>query len=164
MHLIGLIMRQQLICSIFSIILFSQLAMSLNLKTIKEKNQCTFLAIGKHLNVKDLEKIQLPVVRYSGEMTIKEFQDEIEGFWKMRPDVFLNAYNALTNKIYLATDESRYKLPRTQLDSLAHEYTHFFQFLKSGKDLARIIEDDEFNESQAVSVQTWFRDTNPCGL
>lgn len=116
------------------------------------------------MNMENFPKNDSPEIIYSAESSLSDFQNDIERFWNMRPDVFLNVYNALSNKIFLATDESRYTPPRTQLDSLAHEYTHFFQFLESKKSLTSLLENDEYNESQAVDVQNWFRETNPCHL
>jgi hypothetical protein len=146
------------------LILFSIFSKAVPLKIIKEKSQCTLHAVAKKMNMENFPKNDSPEIIYSAESSLSDFQNDIERFWNMRPDVFLNVYNALSNKIFLATDESRYTPPRTQLDSLAHEYTHFFQFLESKKSLTSLLENDEYNESQAVDVQNWFRETNPCHL
>lgn len=102
------------------------------------------------------------MLRTSDVTTLTEFQDGIENFWKFRPDVFLNTYNAVSNEIFLYVGMDRYKSPRTPLDSLAHEYTHFFQFLKKNKDLELIAEDSDNDESGAIRIQEKFRESNFC--
>ncbi len=99
--------------------------------------------------------IENPKIMMASKTPLKQFQDAIESQWGFRPDVLTNAYVIHTNEIYLL-DEAKYykKTKRCMDDSLAHELTHFIQVKYKGYDL-----NDESLETDAVDVQTWFRET-----
>jgi hypothetical protein len=143
----------------------TEAASALAFTTIKEKAQCVFLAVAERMKV---PKVVLsegpPALVYSEESSVDEFNLANEGYLKFKVGAFLNIYNAKTNTVFLATDPGRYKAPRTALDSMAHEFTHFFQFIEVGRDLNSPILYSDEAESEAVRVQEWFRETNPCGI
>jgi hypothetical protein len=62
-------------------------------------------------------------------------------------------HDAGANKIYLLNNLKWYALPRTPVDSLAHELTHFVQI----RDLNQSGNDEDQLEIDAVKVQDWFR-------
>ncbi len=96
-----------------------------------------------------------PEIKYASRSTLKEFQDDIEPQWGIRPDVITNAYVVQKNIIYLLDDQSYYeKNQRCMDDSLAHELTHYVQSKYKGWDL-----NDDSLEMDAIDVQTWFRET-----
>jgi hypothetical protein len=77
--------------------------------------------------------------------------------------VFTNVFIGQNNKIFLQTDPAWYKAPATALDSLAHEFTHYFQLLIVDRDLTSPFLYSEQSESEAIYMQKWFRETKPCG-
>ncbi|WP_413568773.1 hypothetical protein ACLWBD_14860 [Bdellovibrio sp. HCB117] len=83
------------------------------------------------------------------------FQDAMEKWWGLRPDFFLNVYDGNTNTIYLMNKRSSYKHPRTPVDSLVHELTHYVQVIDQGGGSG----DGDLLEGEAVQVQSWFRET-----
>lgn len=95
-----------------------------------------------------------PQLKVESETPLSEFQDAMEKFWRFRPDFFLNVYDVNTNTIYLMNKKNSYKAPRTPVDSLVHELAHFVQV----KDRGHGMEDGDALESEAVQVQTWFRE------
>jgi hypothetical protein len=103
----------------------------------------------------DAEKPK-PAIHFAGETPLKLFQDSIEPQWGIRPDIILNAYTESNNKIFLIDDAAYYaKMGRFIDDSLAHEYAHYLQVIYKGIPMKEFT---EWEESEAVSVQTWFRD------
>lgn len=98
-----------------------------------------------------------PTFKAESTTSLNEFQDAMEKWWGFRPSAYVNVYDANTNTIYLSNTKARYKHPRTPVDSLVHELTHFVQSkdFGAGKD-----SDEEYLENQAVQVQTWFRETH----
>lgn len=106
-------------------------------------------------NIEFRADVPLPSVTMESKASLKQFQDEIEPQWHMRPAVITNAYIVNYNKIYLNDDKAYYdKVERCIDDSLAHELTHYIQVKYLGKSL----EDDESLEWDAVDTQTWFRE------
>lgn len=107
----------------------------------------------KHLTF-DPQKTS-PKVLFASQVTLKQFQDDVEAQWNFRPDVVTNVYVVKQNKIYLLDDAAYYeKTGRCIDDSLAHELTHYVQVVYQNWDLA-----DESLEWDAVDMQTWFRET-----
>jgi hypothetical protein len=95
-----------------------------------------------------------PEIRFSSQVTLKEFQDDVEPQWGLRPDVITNAYVVQKNKIYLMDDKKYYDSHKRCIDdSLAHELTHYIQSKYRGWDL-----NDDSLEWDAIDVQTWFRE------
>lgn len=95
-----------------------------------------------------------PQVKLESEITLKEFQDAMEIWWKFRPDVFTNVYFAAENTVFLSNNVNYYNSPRTPFDSLVHELAHFVQ----AQDLGGASFDEDALESEAVGIQTWFRE------
>lgn len=96
----------------------------------------------------------IPKLKVESETPLTEFQDAMEKWWNFRPDVFLNVYDANTNTIYLMNKKTSYKHPRTAVDSLVHELTHFVQYQDQGGASG----DQDILEGEAIRVQTWFRE------
>ncbi len=117
---------------------------------------CILRAVAAHMGVALRPDIPAPAVYYGSKTPLKQFQDAVEPQWNMRPEVFLNAYIVAKNEVYLL-DEAEYyrRMKRALDDSLAHEYAHYIQVKYKGFSL----EGDDSLEGQAVSEQTWFRET-----
>lgn len=97
--------------------------------------------------------IALPTIVYSSEVSLQEFQNDIESQWGFRPDFITNAYVVKLNKIYLYDSKEYYsENERCIDDSLAHELAHFVQVKYRQWDL-----NDESLEWDAIDTQTWFR-------
>ncbi|MFA6317067.1 MAG: hypothetical protein WC943_06580 [Elusimicrobiota bacterium] len=123
---------------------------------LKYDPACVLATVADMMGITLKADIPAPAVLIESETPLKRFQDAVEGQWKMRPDMFLNAYTPQTNEVYLMADASYYeKLKRFLDDSLAHEYVHFFQVKYKNFPI------DEFSdaeEGQAIDYQTRFRD------
>ena len=91
------------------------------------------------------------------------YQKDFYNFQGFTPDNFLNYFNALLERVFLYTGLDLNKNGRSPLDSLVHEFVHFFQFIESGKD--KDFHKNDFNddlESEAVRVQLIFREAKAC--
>lgn len=118
---------------------------------------CILAAAASRMEVALREDIPPPRIRYESRTSISEFQDAVERQWGFRPEVILNVYIPERNEIYIMDDASYYsRLGRFVDDSLAHEYAHFLQVRYRG---VRLDQDPDNLESEAVSVQGWFRET-----
>lgn len=157
--------------TIAAILNFYSLAQAdaVSLETLRAIDACTFEAVGQKMRMTD-EKIEAlkaekPAVRFSAETPLEYFQAAAFKFWKFMPDFFQNSFNPLTGEIFLSTEAERYKAPRSAADSLAHEYTHFFQYIHAGKDpYFTATETMDESEVEAIRVQDWYRSTKPCGI
>ena len=117
---------------------------------------CVLSAVAFAMNVRLDPAVAPPALRLETQTPVREFADAMEPQWGMRPDRFTNAYAPGAGKIFLIEDASYYeKFGRDIADSLAHEYAHFIQVRYKGLDVANFGDNEE---SEAVSVQTWFRD------
>ena len=96
-----------------------------------------------------------PALKLESSTPLADFQASMETWWEFKPDFFVNVYNADENTVYLTNQRARYKSPRTPVDSLVHELTHFVQSKDKG---AHKGDNEEYYEEQAVRVQTWFRE------
>lgn len=123
-----------------------------NSKNLTDERECLLQIVRTHMH--SAKTSPPPALKTEDTTTLTEFQDVMEKWWGFRPSAFLNVYDPNTNTIFLSNTRTRYKFPRTPVDSLVHELTHFVQHTDfgAGKD------DDEYLENQAVQVQTWFRD------
>ena len=119
---------------------------------------CILSAVASQMGVTLRGDVPVPQVFYGSNTPLKQLQDAVEPQWGFRPDVFANVYVFARNEIYLWDDAAYYvRMKRSIDDSLAHELVHFIQvkyqnasFAGGGEDL----------ESQAVHVQTWFRENH----
>lgn len=117
---------------------------------------CILSAVASQMGVALRGDVPVPKVFYGSNTPLRQLQDAVEPQWGFRPDVFANVYVFARNEIYLWDDAAYYaRMNRSIDDSLAHELAHFIQvkyqnatFEGGGEDL----------ESQAVHVQTWFRE------
>lgn len=97
-----------------------------------------------------------PEIRFASRMTLAEFQDAMEPQWGIRPNAITNAYAVARNTIYLMDDANYYTSHRRCIDdSLAHELTHYVQVKYQGWVLDGM---DDSIETNAIDVQTWFRE------
>ena len=111
--------------------------------------------VARNMNIVLRPEIPAPAIFFASATPLKQFQDAIESQWKFRPHIITNAYVAARNEIYLCDDAAYYRrLNRTLDDSLAHELVHFLQAKYLNDDLA-----SDGSELQAVTIQTWFRET-----
>ena len=102
---------------------------------------------------------KIPEIFYASKTELKQFQDDIEPQWGIRPEVITNAYVVAKNRIYIMDDLEYYEsTKRCMDDSLAHELTHFVQVVYQGWDI-----NEESLEWDAVDIQTWFR-TEHCKI
>lgn len=75
----------------------------------------------------------------------------------------MNMYVVKTDEIYLNDSASSYgRHGRIIDDSLAHEYAHYVQVVYEGAD--RENDPNDALESDAVAVQTWFREAGAAAL
>jgi hypothetical protein len=119
------------------------------LKIIAEKMNATLPAIE-----------QWPTLRLEGEVSLKYYQDQVEPWWNFRPDMFTNVFVPNSNEVFLFTEKAYYKRhKRSIFDSLAHELVHYIQVMVNKIDLKADPMNAEMAESEAVSIQTWFRET-----
>lgn len=101
-------------------------------------------------------EIPLPKIIMSSQVSLKDFQDYVEPQWGFRPGAVSNIFIAARNEIYIIDEADYYRKMRRYIDdSLAHEYVHYIQIRYKN---ARFDPNDEYMESEAVHVQTWFRD------
>lgn len=99
-----------------------------------------------------------PMVLYGSKIPLARFleasKEQLSGFV---PDRVMNMYIVKTNEIFLNDSASTYgRHGRIIDDSLAHEFAHFLQVAYEGRSLGD--GSDDFLESEAVSLQTWFRE------
>lgn len=126
---------------------------TVNLKYSKEQ---IFDFILQYKNKQPIPSIALPSLHLKSKTPLKQFQDDIEKQWGLRPKEITNAYVIHLNKIYLMDDADYYqKTGRCLDDSLAHELTHFYQSQYQGY---TIDGNDDFFEMDAIEVQTAFRE------
>lgn len=110
-----------------------------------------------------VQQAQKPVIVYSHQIDFTTYQRDFQAYQGFVPDYFLNYFNSILEKVYLYTSWDRYSGKRSPLDSLAHELTHFFQFIESGKDPDLQKNDpNDYLELEAVRIQTRFREQNIC--
>lgn len=116
--------------------------------------------VALRMNVTLRPDVPVPTIHFESTTPVEKFQKAIAAQWRFRPPVFSNAYVVATNEIYLIDDADYYRRVRRSMeDSLAHEFAHYLQVLYLNADLK-----DEFCETEAIDVQTAFRDSNPALL
>lgn len=118
--------------------------------------RCVLEGVLAIMNLPARPEIPLPPVFLESKTPLKKYQDAVEPQWGFRPDRFANVYAAARNEIYLVDEAGYYeRLKRFVDDSLAHELVHFVQVKHKA---IPITEFDESMESEAVAVQTEFRE------
>lgn len=125
-----------------------------NAENLQADKECLLQIVRAKMGV--TKKTPAPRVRLESTTPFNEYQDAMEKWWGLRPDVFVNVYDAPNNTIYLTNNMKWYKSPRTPVDSLVHELTHFVQV----QDQNGASGDEDLLEADAVKVQTWFRETH----
>ncbi|MBI3551711.1 MAG: hypothetical protein HY077_04275 [Elusimicrobia bacterium] len=124
---------------------------------LRLKPDCILRSVVSRMGRTWREDLTPPRVRLESEAALTDFQDAVATQWGFRPDRFGNVYAVASNQIFLIDDDAYYfKVRRFLDDSLAHEYAHFVQVHYAG---ARLDENGDNLESEAVAVQTWFRET-----
>lgn len=129
---------------------------------------CTLQAVLDHMGYTLDPSKSVPPVYLGSQIPLKQFQDAVESQWGFRPNAVLNVYVADRNEIYLLDDAEYYrKVNRFVDDSLAHEFAHYVQVMYKN---ASLNGNSDYLETEAVQVQTWFRETfmkpglSPCKL
>ena len=129
--------------------------------------QCVLDGVLSLIGLTLRPELPLPRIYLEETTPLRQFQDAVQTQWGMRPDVFLNAYAAARDEIYLINDAEYYdRLHRYVDDSLAHELAHYVQVKYRGVPIESF---DDSMEHEAVAVQTEFRETflkagrSPCG-
>lgn len=124
-------------------------------ESVKPTHSTQFI-LSRILEYKNLEfkpEIHLPTVVLSSQAKLKDFQDDVEPQWGIRPDVITNVYVVRLNKIYLYDKKSYYTDHKRCIDdSLAHEMAHYIQVQYRQWDL-----NDDSLEWDAIDTQNWFR-------
>jgi hypothetical protein len=95
-----------------------------------------------------------PEIKIESETPLRVFQDAMEKYWGVRPEVLVNVYDLTTNTVYLMNKKTSFQSPRTPVDSLVHELVHFVQVQDEGQTSG----DGDDLESEAIRIQTWFRE------
>jgi hypothetical protein len=141
----------------FAFLLFSLNAAAADLAKLTYSPECIFTAVAKRMQVAPSDILPFPKIHFESQTTLKEFQDAVEPQWGFRPDVILNVYIIATNEIYLIDDATYYRKNNRFIDdSMAHELVHYVQVKYQNLDLTQW---GDVLESDAVSVQTWLRET-----
>lgn len=154
----GAAMKKQLIAFILAVSSLSvaQESSLYPAQPILDSRDCILKIVAGKMSVQLNAGITAPVVRTQSNTSLKDYQDSIEQFWGIRPDVFTNVYNPIRNELFLLTEKNYYeKYKRSVYDSLAHELVHFIQKQYKQVDLN---EGGDSLEMEAVEIQTWFRD------
>lgn len=140
----------------FFVLIFLSLSVSGATEPAKLRYEVDFI-FEKVLEMKRLverPEVPFPPIRYESSTPLKEFQDDIERQWGMRPERITNAFAVHANKIYLYDDAEYYRRTgRCMDDSLVHELVHYLQAKYQGWDL-----NDDSLEWEAVDIQTAFRE------
>jgi hypothetical protein len=135
--------------------------------TLCYEERCILRAVANRMGVSLRQSIPVPAVRYGSTTPLSEFQNAAESEWNIRPTAVSNGYFAGRNVIFLTDEPVYYENGMTLDEALAHEYTHFIQVRY--REVA--LEDYDHNESEAIRVEFWFRETfmsdpspsrNPC--
>jgi hypothetical protein len=120
------------------------------------EEKCIFHAVASKMRIVISEERPAPGVYYASDIRVSRFAEAIQEQWGMTADRISNVYVVKTNEIYLADKAVYYAAHNRSIDdSLAHEYAHYFQVTYQGYTLEDM---DDTAESQAVAVQTWFRE------
>lgn len=122
-----------------------------NAQNLQADKECLLKIVRQKMNSD--KQNPSPLLRVESETPFKEYQDAMEVWWKFRPEVFVNVFDAPKNTIYLTNNKNWYKAPRTPVDSLVHELTHYVQSI----DLDKGGGDPDQLEIEAIQVQDWFR-------
>ena len=120
---------------------------------LQSSKACLLELVRHHLQIKNPAQLS-PALKTEMETPLEEFQDAMQSYWKFRPDAFTNVYDIQINTIFMSTRLQNYHSPRSPMDSLVHELTHFVQV----HDLNGGSGDEDILEGEAIQVQTWFRD------
>jgi hypothetical protein len=123
-----------------------------NTENLKGESACLLQIVRNKMSSSKVSSP--PRLKTEMETPLSEFQEAMGKYWGFRPEFFLNVYDFNTNSIYLMTQKKTYKHPRTAVDSLVHELVHFVQY----KDQGQTQDEMDFLESEAIAIQTWFRD------
>jgi hypothetical protein len=121
--------------------------------TLQHDPQFILEAVAARMGITLRPDIPPPAIRLESRTPLERLQAAAERQWGFRPPVFVTTYASAGNEVYLIDRAADY-LPygRTPDDVLAHELVHYLQ--------AKYLRDDfrsDFSESEAVAIQTWFR-------
>lgn len=149
---------------LFTIFLMASqgLAAHYDKRAVQQSLACLLAWSEKEMAVQQKPLVDLPEIRLSHEVSLGEFQDDVEPQWQLRPEVVSNVFVAHKNRIYLVSDKKDYqKNQRSIYDSLVHELIHYIQVKYQG----RPIEDfGDMEEMTAIYAQNKFREEHPEAL
>ena len=138
------------------VLLAAPAAAAIRRMPLRHDPKCVLQAVAFAMNVPLDPSKPTPAIRLETQSSVSEFADAVEAQWGSRPDVFTNAYSPSAEKIFLIEDAKYYeKFGRDIADSLAHEYAHYIQVRYRG---LRTEDFGDSEESEAIHIQTWFRD------
>lgn len=128
------------------------------------KPECILAAVAVRKRATLTPGRKAPMVLLASKIPLSRFleaaREQIGGFV---PDRVMNMYVVKTDEIYLNDAASNYgRHGRIIDDSLAHEFAHYIQVAYEGAD--RENDPNDSLESDAVAVQTWFREEGAAAL
>jgi len=122
--------------------------------TLQHDPQFILEAVAGRMGVRLRPDVPPPVIRLESRTPFERLQAAAERQWGFRPHVFVTTYAAASNEVYLIDEAALYEnYGGTLDDSLAHELVHYVQ--------ANYLRDrftTDWSETEAVAVQTWFRE------
>lgn len=126
--------------------------------------ECILQAVASRKNASLDASRRPPMVLFGSKIPLSRFleaaKEQIGGFV---PDRVMNMYVVKTDEIYLNDSASSYgRHGRMIDDSLAHEYAHYVQVVYEHAD--RENDPNDALETDAVAVQTWFREQGAAAL
>ncbi|MEK7857709.1 MAG: hypothetical protein AAB320_01085 [Elusimicrobiota bacterium] len=131
---------------------------------LKYEPRCVFEAVSRRMKAPVRPELTAPAVFYASKIKVSIFQAALKAEYGTAQgyDVVTNMFLPKQNAIFLADKAKFYQKGRTLDDSLAHEYTHYFQYYYKGeKDNPQ--SDQDALEVEAVRVQDWFRQLHVAG-
>lgn len=125
--------------------------------TLQHDPQFILESVAKRMGVRLRPDLPRPAIRLESRTPLERLQAAAERQWGFRPHVFTTTFASAGNEIYLIDDADHYaRHGGTPDDSLAHEFVHYLQ--------ATYLRDrftTDWSESEAVAIQTWFRNEHP---
>lgn len=122
--------------------------------TLQHDPQFILEAVAERMRVRLRPDIAPPVILLESRTPLQRLQVAVEKQWGFWPPVFVTMYARASNEVYLIDEAALYeRYATTPDDSLAHELVHYIQ--------ANYREDrfdTDWSESEAVTVQIWFRE------
>ncbi|TBR17071.1 hypothetical protein EPO15_17775 [bacterium] len=128
------------------------------------KPECVLAAVAGRKGVVLDPARPLPMVLFASSIPVSRYREAAkEQLGGMEVDTVLNMYVVKTDEIYIQDAAANYgRFGRTIDDSVAHEFGHYLQVVYDKADVANDANDSL--ESEAVALQTWFREVGAAAL